>query len=87
MDNQPNVNDLAELVGDEQKPTEVVDTVDDAPVYNLILGLRRIKAGPFAGLWELTELTGEVSVKRVVMDASTRASVIALATREIGKAV
>lgn len=58
--------------------------------YSLILGLRRHKEGPFAGLWELTELDndrGELSVKRVITDANTRSLIVNLAAREIGKAL
>lgn len=55
--------------------------------YSLILGLRRIKEGSFAGLWELTELDDSGTVKRVITDANTRGIVINLAAREIGKAL
>jgi hypothetical protein len=54
--------------------------------YSLILGLRRIREGSFKGLWELTELDGEGSVKRVITDANVRSLVISLATRAIGEA-
>lgn len=64
------------------KPVETVDK----PVnkFNLILGVRRIKTGSFKGLWELTELSGDCSVKRVITDANVKASVINLAARAIG---
>lgn len=62
------------------KPVEKVD-------YVLILGVRRLKTGSFAGLWELTELNADGSVKRVLTDANTRSIVINLAGREIGKAL
>lgn len=78
MDNQPEVNLAEEVVNSGEKP------VDND--YSLILGVRRIKEGAFAGLWELTELTGEVSVKRVIMDASTRASIMGLAGKAIANA-
>lgn len=55
--------------------------------YSLVLGLRRHKEGPFAGLWELTELDENGSVKRVITDANTRSIIINLAAREIGKAL
>lgn len=71
------------------KPKSVdnsVDKVDKAPtVYNLILGLRRIKEGNFKGLWELTQLDAQGSVLRVITDANAKATVINLAAREIGK--
>lgn len=68
----------------QPKPkTDVVKPVE----YALILGVRRIKEGPFAGLWELTELNGDVSVKRVITDANTRGLVVSLAARAIGNAV
>jgi hypothetical protein len=64
------------------KPAEL------APVqYSLILGIRRIKTGSFAGLWELTELDANHSVKRVIIDADTRGLVVSLAARAIGNAV
>lgn len=89
MDSQPNEKDLAELIDPVEVPRPVSATVEkpiEKSPYALILGFRRIKEGPFSGLWELTKLSGEVSVDRVVMDASTRASIIALATNEILKA-
>lgn len=64
------------------KSTETVEK----PAYNLILGLRRLNSGPFQGLWELTELTGDVSVKRVISDANSRGILVSLAAREFGKA-
>lgn len=60
--------------------------VVDAPSYSLILGLRRHRQGPFAALWELTELDQNGSVKRVIMDASTRGSIMGLIAREVQKA-
>lgn len=62
------------------KPVETVD-------YALILGIRRLKTGSFAGLWELTVLDANHDVKRVVTDANTRSIVMNLAGREIGKAL
>lgn len=85
MDSQPNEQDLTKLLPAPEVVQAVEKPVEKSP-YTLILGFRRIREGSFAGLWELTELSGDVSVKRVVMDASTRASAIALATREILKA-
>lgn len=64
------------------KPVEIVDKTVNK--YALILGIRRIKEGPFKGLWELTELSGDNSVKKVISDANTKASVINLAARAIG---
>lgn len=67
-----------------QKP-KPVETVDKAVnKYHLILGVRRIKDGAFKGLWELTELSGDCSVKKVISDANTKASIINLAARAIG---
>lgn len=70
------------------KPNKPVDSVDK-PVnkYALILGLRRINEGAFKGLWELTELDGDCSVKRIITDANVKASVINLAARAIGATI
>lgn len=64
------------------KPVETVNKYVNN--YALILGIRRIKEGPFKGLWELTELNGSGSVERVISDANTKASIINLAARAIG---
>lgn len=63
-----------------------VEAVKKPAEYSLILGLRRIKEGSFAGLWELTELDANGSVKRVISDANTRGILVSLAAREIGNA-
>lgn len=72
----------------QPKPKTDSEVKAPAPVeYSLILGVRRIKVGPFAGLWELTELDANHSVKRVITDADTRGLIVSLAARAIGNAV
>lgn len=74
-------------MSNQPKP-KTVDKVVEKPVeYALILGIRRHKEGAFAGLWELTELDSNGSVKRVLTDANTRGLVVSLAARAIGNAV
>lgn len=86
MDNQPNEKDLSALLP-APEVVQVTEKPKEKSPYSLILGLRRIHEGPFSGLWELTQLEGDVSVKRVIMDASTRGSVIGMAATEMQKAL
>lgn len=70
-------------MANQPKTPEVKKPVE----YNLILGLRRLKEGSFAGLWELTELNADGSVKRVISDANTRGILVSLAARAMGLAI
>lgn len=52
--------------------------------YDLVLGIRRIRAGNFSGLWELSELSVEGEIcraVRIMTDANIKPIVIA----QIGK--
>lgn len=83
---KPKAADVDPIEVPKAAEKEAVVLAGPAPAeYALILGVRRIKTGSFAGLWELTELDDKHSVKRVLTDANTRSIVINLAAREIGK--
>jgi hypothetical protein len=56
-----------------------------AVVYGLILGIRRIHDGRFAGLWEVVELDGKGNVVRVITDANTKSMAAGLAAGAISR--
>jgi hypothetical protein len=53
--------------------------------YDLVLGIRALRNGPFKGLWELVKLTD--GKREVLTDANSRGMVINIATRYIMKIV
>lgn len=46
--------------------------------YDMILAIRRIKQGSFAGLYEVVELDSNGSVVRVVTDANNKSTALGL---------
>lgn len=57
--------------------------------FDIVLGVRRLRTGSFSGLWELTELdvAPGSTVKRVLIDASTKAFVVRKAWEAIRRTV
>jgi hypothetical protein len=53
--------------------------------YSLIIGVRRIKEGNFAGLWEVVKLSHRGEVERVITDANSKSLACSLAANEIAK--
>lgn len=57
-----------------------------APAYDLVMLVRHIHSGSFAGLWELRVANPDGTTK-IIVDASTRQSVINKASELIARTV
>lgn len=57
--------------------------------FDLVLGIRRIRSGPFSGLWELTELTvpPESKIKKLIVDATTKEFVVRKAWEAVRRTI
>lgn len=66
-------NGVATLTNPQPRPS--------ASGYDLVLGIRRIRGGPFTGLWELSELSvdedKQVRAVRIMTDANIKPILIA----------
>lgn len=78
----------AQANGNGDNSVAVLEPVNKVmPGYDLVLGLRKLRTGPFAGLWELTKLAVDpehTEVLKVLSDANLKRFVMARAAREFG---
>lgn len=46
--------------------------------YDMILAIRRIRGGSFAGLYEVVEVDDKLAVKRIITDANDKATALGM---------
>jgi hypothetical protein len=70
-----------ETVGTNSTATLELPAPTQSSGYDLVLGIRRIRGGPFTGLWELSELSvdadKQVRAVRIMTDANIKPILIA----------
>lgn len=75
------VNEIREVEANDQ----IENLKISSPSFTLALGFRHLGAGsPFAGLWQMSVIESD-GTERVVMDATSKASIINMASNAIAK--